>query len=84
MPNEQTAPDSKLQDFTEELNTLLEKYNYRLEPILNFDRKGITPGLNVANRTPVAEPVNNDPEPTPEVPEAPEEIAEPNTEEVAG
>ena len=47
--------DKKLQQFTEELNQLLKRYQYGMKPYLNITKDGIVPGLTVVNIPPKKE-----------------------------
>ena len=45
-------PDPKLSQFTEELNELLARYQYRLQPSLSVTTSGIVPTVSIANAVP--------------------------------
>jgi len=48
--------DPKLSQFTEELNELLEKYQYQLKPQLHITTDGVTPMISAVNKFPPKTP----------------------------
>lgn len=56
-PISNTSNDPKLSQFLEELNELLERYQYNVVAQLSVTPKGIVPTLSIANRIPPKKPV---------------------------
>lgn len=64
MDNQTTSP--KFQAFVDELNVLLQKYQFALRPVLSYNVDGITPHLEVDdNFPPTNEIINNSTDPVP-------------------
>lgn len=49
--------DPKLSQFTEELNELLDRYQYQLKPQLTINSNGILPAVSIVNKIPPRKPV---------------------------
>lgn len=54
--------DKKAEEFKVELRALEDKYNFRLEPILNYSVRGIVPTINVVKVPPLVEVKKTTPE----------------------
>jgi len=65
--------NQKAAQFTEELNNLLAKYQYKLVPQLEFTKSGIVPSMALADVIPPKEPAIPEVSVEPKQPEGKEE-----------